>query len=128
MMRQPPPSLESYMQAIGQSTQTASINPIAAIGNGLGGGQTPQGKAPQNQGEQVLISQLQIPQQIPQNQGPQLNQQALQQLIQGEMQKFKSLQEKKASLQHELTMVDQNLMKIQGSLEVFQTMGFIKLN
>ena len=112
-MRQPPPSLASYMQAIGQPP-TGSVNPIAAIGQNSGGGPTPQVPAAQSQAG-------------PQN-PPQLNQQALQQLIQGEMQKFKSLQEKKASLQHELTMVDQNLMKIQGSLEVFQTMGFIKLN
>lgn len=54
--------------------------------------------------------------------------QNMQAMIQGEMQKFKMLQEKKAALQHELTMIDQNLLKIQGSLEVFQAMGLIKLN
>jgi hypothetical protein len=52
----------------------------------------------------------------------------MQTMIQGEMQKFKMLQEKRAALHHEITMIDQNLLKIQGSLEVFQAMGFIKLN
>jgi hypothetical protein len=124
MMRQPPPSLQSYMQAIGQ-TQPGSINPLSGLGNSALGGGQPQ---VQVQNQQPLQGQPQGQPQGQQPPGPQLNQQALQQLIQGEMQKFKTLQEKKASLQHELTMVDQNLMKIQGSLEVFQTMGFIKLN
>lgn len=54
--------------------------------------------------------------------------QGVQAMIQSEMQKYKMLQEKRASLQHELTMIEQNLLKVQGSLEVFQAMGYIKLN
>lgn len=54
--------------------------------------------------------------------------QAVQGMIQSEMQKYKMLQEKRAALQHELTMIEQNLLKVQGSLEVFQALGFIKLN
>lgn len=92
-MRQPPPSLASYMQAIGGASPLSSPSPMNSS-------PTPQ---PQNK-------------------------EAIQGMIQNEMQKFKMLQEKKASLQHELTMIDQNLLKIQGSLEVFQAMGFIKLN
>lgn len=91
MMRQPPPSLASYMQAIGS------------------GGAKPDSQASAKPPEQP-------------------NRDAIQGMIQNEMQKFKMFQEKKASLQHELTMIEQNLLKIQGSLEVFQAMGFIKLN
>jgi hypothetical protein len=94
-MRQPPPSLASYMQAISNGGSASSQPPVE-----------PQPKAPENTG----------------------NKEALQNMIQNEMRKFKMFQEKKASLQHELTMVEQNLLKIQGSLEVFQAMGFIKLN
>ena len=60
--------------------------------------------------------------------GPQQPNQAVQTMIQSEMQKYKMLQEKRAALQHELTMIEQNLLKVQGSLEVFQALGFIKLN
>jgi len=95
-MRQPPPSLASYMQAISNGGSTSSPQPPVEH----------QTKAPENTG----------------------NKEALQHMIQNEMKKFKMFQEKKASLQHELTMVEQNLLKIQGSLEVFQAMGFIKLN
>ena len=97
-MRQPPPSLASYMQAINS-------------GNTLASDSTPQEQPKTN---------------VPENTGN--NKEALQVMIQNEMRKFKMFQEKKASLQHELTMVEQNLLKIQGSLEVFQAMGFIKLN
>jgi hypothetical protein len=83
MMRAPPPSLASYMEAIAKKPE-----------------QGPLDKAPL----------------------------ALKEMIQNEMQKYKMLQEKKASLHHELTMIDQNLLKVQGSLEVFQAMGYIKLN
>jgi len=91
-MRQPPPSLASYMQAINSgSSSTLATNPPV---------------------ETKVTA----------------NKEGLQNMIQNEMRKFKMFQEKKASLQHELTMVEQNLLKIQGSLEVFQAMGFIKLN
>lgn len=91
-MRQPPPSLASYMQAINNgSSSTLATNPPV---------------------ETKVTA----------------NKEGLQNMIQNEMRKFKMFQEKKASLQHELTMVEQNLLKIQGSLEVFQAMGFIKLN
>jgi len=91
-MRQPPPSLASYMQAINNgSSSTLATNPPVDTENTA-------------------------------------NKEGLQNMIQNEMRKFKMFQEKKASLQHELTMVEQNLLKIQGSLEVFQAMGFIKLN
>jgi len=88
-MRQPPPNLSSYLQAIQSQAQS-----------------------PGNQASE----------------SPQMNQHVMQSMIQGEMQKFKALQEKKASLQQELIMIEQNLLKIQGSLEVFQAMGYIKLN
>ena len=94
-MRQPPPSLASYMQAINNgSSSTLATNPPVET------------KVTENTA----------------------NKEGLQNMIQNEMRKFKMFQEKKASLQHELTMVEQNLLKIQGSLEVFQAMGFIKLN
>jgi hypothetical protein len=59
---------------------------------------------------------------------PQPPSQPMQAMIQSEMQKYKMLQEKRAALQHELTMIEQNLLKVQGSLEVFQALGYIKLN
>lgn len=92
MMRQPPPNLSSYLQAI----QSHAKNP------GTQASESPN--------------------------SPQMHPHVMQSMIQGEMQKFKALQEKKASLQQELIMIEQNLLKIQGSLEVFQAMGYIKLN
>jgi hypothetical protein len=94
-MRQPPPSLASYMQAINSSESTSTLP-----------ADSQKTKAVPDTG----------------------NKEAMQGMIQNEMKKYKMFQEKKASLQHELTMVEQNLLKIQGSLEVFQAMGFIKLN
>jgi len=98
MMRQPPPSLASYMQAINSSGASTTSSEASA----------PEPKGPDGS----IMG----------------NKEALQNMIQNEMRKFKMFQEKKSSLQHELTMVEQNLLKIQGSLEVFQAMGFIKLN
>ena len=95
-MRQPPPSLASYMQAINSSESTST-----------------------------LPADSQKTKAVPEFFG---NKEAMQGMIQNEMKKYKMFQEKKTSLQHELTMVEQNLLKIQGSLEVFQAMGFIKLN
>jgi hypothetical protein len=97
------------MQAIGDSSQKTALA----------------SQAQANQTPQASLS----PQNGAQN-GPQnyQNKEAIHAMIQNEMQKFKMLQEKKASLQHELTMIEQNLLKIQGSLEVFQVMGFIKMN
>jgi hypothetical protein len=45
---------------------------------------------------------------------------------QRELQKFKSLQERRAQVTQELQSLDMQLTKIQGALEVFHAMGILK--